>query len=168
MTLTKNLVAAFLVVSTLFITACGFTLRGTSQAMQIPAPYAAVFINIQDTPALHALKQPLIQELKLIGITNTQNNNQQIEIKNLRFQRYELVGTLTEIRLVLTADVIFTANDGRKLSDSVQVEHSYQYNEASVTPQDQQGEQVKPWLYDELAKRITQKYHAFALEAKSQ
>ena len=116
----------------------------------------------------HACSARIKTAIKLIGVTNTQNSNQQIEIKNLRFQRYELVGTLTEIRLVLTADVIFTANDGRKLSDSVQVEHSYQYNEASVTPQDQQGEQVKPWLYDELAKRITQKYHAFALEAKSQ
>lgn len=167
MTLIKTLMATVLVASTLSLTACGFTLRGTSQAMQIPASYANVFLSMQDTPELHALKQPLVQELGLIGVSSTQSSDLQIEIKNLRFRRYELVGTLTEIRLVLTADVIFTTKDGRKLNDTAQVEHSYQYNEASVTPQDQQGEQVKPWLYDELAKRITQKYHAFALESKN-
>ena len=39
----------------------------------------------------------------------------------------------------------------------------YQYNEASVSTDDQQGDQVRDWLYDSLARRITDQYVAISL-----
>ncbi len=45
----------------------------------------------------------------------------------------------------------------------IQVERSYQYNEASVSTDDQQGNQIRDWLYDSLARRITDQYVAISL-----
>ena len=102
------------------------------------------------------------------------NNNKQasaepiaaITINNVRFKRYELVGVLTEIRLVLSADVSYQTMENGKpitLSNPIQVERSYQYNEASVSTDDQQGDQIRDWLYDSLARRITDQYVAISL-----
>ena len=49
------------------------------------------------------------------------------------------------------------------LTNPIQVERSYQYNEASVSTDDQQGDQIRDWLYDSLARRITDQYVAIAL-----
>ena len=89
-----------------------------------------------------------------------------IKIDNLRFKNYELVGVLTEIRLVLSADVTYqTMKNGQPvtLTSPIQVERSYQYNEASVSTDDQQGTQIRGWLYDSLARRITDQYVAISL-----
>jgi LPS-assembly lipoprotein len=89
-----------------------------------------------------------------------------IKVDNLRFRRYELVGVLTEIRLVLSADVTYdTYQNGQPvtLTNPIQVERSYQYNEASVSTDDQQGDQIRDWLYDSLARRITDQYVAISL-----
>ena len=89
-----------------------------------------------------------------------------IKVDNLRFQSYELVGVLTEIRLVLSADVTYnTYQNGQPvtLTNPIQVERSYQYNEASVSTDDQQGSQIRDWLYDSLARRITDQYVAIGL-----
>ena len=88
-------------------------------------------------------------------------------------QKYELVGVLTEVRLVLSADVTYqtlqteVSSTGSRMpvivKSPVQVERSYQFNEASVSVEDQQGEHVKDWLYDALARRITDQYVALSL-----
>ena len=49
------------------------------------------------------------------------------------------------------------------LSNPIQVERSYQYNEASVSTDDLQGDQIRDWLYDSLARRITDQYVAISL-----
>ncbi|MGO1781316.1 MAG: hypothetical protein ACTHZO_03010, partial [Moraxellaceae bacterium] len=75
-------------------------------------------------------------------------------------------GVLTEIRLVLSADVSYqTMEDDEPvtLSNTIRVERSYQYNEASVSTDDQQGDQTRDWLYNSLARRITDQYVALSL-----
>ena len=89
-----------------------------------------------------------------------------IDISNVRFKRYELVGVLTEIRLVLSADVSYQTFENGKpviLKNAIQVDRSYQYNEASVSTDDQQGDQIRDWLYERLARRITDQYVAISL-----
>lgn len=49
------------------------------------------------------------------------------------------------------------------LTNPIQVERSYQYNEASVSTDDLQGSQIRDWLYDSLARRITDQYVAIGL-----
>ena len=44
----------------------------------------------------------------------------------------------------------------------MQVEQSYQYNEASVITLEQQGEESKGWLYDQLGERIAERYRVMA------
>lgn len=172
--------------STTLMTGCGFHLRGYNAPMSFDIAKTAVVI--EDNRTSFPLKLPLIRRLEALGIdvidgisliemasdsrtadaTNNQDTDQiaTIIVNNVRFRRYELVGVLTEIRLVLTADVSYqTLENGKPvtLTNPIQVERSYQYNEASVSTDDQQGDQIRDWLYDSLARRITDQYVAIAL-----
>lgn len=162
------------------LSGCGFQLRGYDSAMLLDVEKTAVII--EDNRTSFPLKLPLTRRLKTLGVdvidnmtaADVANNNKQasaepiaaITINNVRFKRYELVGVLTEIRLVLSADVSYQTMENGKpitLSNPIQVERSYQYNEASVSTDDQQGDQIRDWLYDSLARRITDQYVAISL-----
>ncbi|AAZ18436.1 hypothetical protein Psyc_0575 [Psychrobacter arcticus 273-4] len=166
--------------ATASLSGCGFQLRGYDAPMLSNVAKTAVIT--EDNRTAFPLKLPLTKRLEALGvdvITNmtladVANNNQQvgaetiaaITVNNVRFKRYELVGVLTEIRLVISADVSYQSMDNGKpvtLTNPIQVERSYQYNEASVSTDDQQGDQIREWLYDSLARRITDQYVAIAL-----
>lgn len=162
------------------LSGCGFQLRGYDAPMLLDVAKTAVII--EDNRTSFPLKLPLTRRLEILGIDAIDNmtaadvvsNNKQVDaakiaaitINNVRFKRYELVGVLTEIRLVLSADVSYQTTDNGKpvtLSNPIRVERSYQYNEASVSTDDQQGDQIRDWLYDSLARRITDQYVAISL-----
>ncbi|WLP95160.1 LPS assembly lipoprotein LptE [Psychrobacter sp. M13] len=164
------------------LTGCGFHLRGYDAPMQFDVAKTAILI--EDNRISFPLKLPLTRRLQALGVdvvdgismiesaANSSVNNTTAEpiatinISNVRFRNYELVGVLTEIRLVLSADVTYTTvQNGQPvtLTNPIQVERSYQYNEASVNTDDQQGDQVRDWLYDSLARRITDQYVAIGL-----
>ncbi len=164
------------------ITGCGFHLRGYDVPMQFDVAKTAILI--EDNRISFPLKLPLTRRLQALGVdvvdgismiesaANSSVNNTTAEpiatinISNVRFRNYELVGVLTEIRLVLSADVTYTTvQNGQPvtLTNPIQVERSYQYNEGSVNTDDQQGDQVRDWLYDSLARRITDQYVAIGL-----
>ena len=162
------------------LSGCGFQLRGYDSPMLLNANKTAVII--EDNRTSFPLKLPLTRRLTTLGVDVIGNmtvddvirSNQQagakpiaaIDISNVRFKRYELVAVLTEIRLVLSADVSYqTIENGKPvtLTNPIQVERSYQYNEASVSTDDQQGDQIRDWLYDSLARRITDQYVAISL-----
>lgn len=166
--------------STAALSGCGFQLRGYDTPMLFDVAKTAVII--EDNRTSFPLKLPLTRRLEALGVEVTDNmtsadvtnNNKNataepiaaISVNNIRFKRYELVGVLTEIRLVISADVSYQALQNGKvvtLTNPIQVERSYQYNEASVSTDDQQGDQVRDWLYDSLARRITDQYVAIAL-----
>ena len=162
------------------LSGCGFQLRGYDAPMLFDVNKTAVII--EDNRTSFPLKLPLVSRLKALGVevidnmtlADVANNNQKadaepiaaITVNNVRFKRYELVGVLTEIRLVMSADVSYQSSENGKpvtLTNPIQVERSYQYNEASVSTDDQQGDQIRDWLYDSLARRITDQYVAIAL-----
>ncbi len=164
----------------LSLSGCGFQLRGYDAPMLFDVNKTAVII--EDNRTSFPLKLPLVSRLKALGVevidnmtlADVANNNQKagaepiaaITVNNVRFKRYELVGVLTEIRLVMSADVSYQSVENGKpvtLTNPIQVERSYQYNEASVSTDDQQGDQIRDWLYDSLARRITDQYVAIAL-----
>ncbi|KAA0933407.1 hypothetical protein [Psychrobacter sp. ANT_H59] len=166
--------------ATASLSGCGFQLRGYDAPMLFDVAKTAVII--EDIRTAFPLKLPLTKRLEALGVdvitnmtlTDVASNNQNvgaetiaaITVNNVRFKRYELVGVLTEIRLVISADVSYQSIDNGKpvtLSNPIQVERSYQYNEASVSTDDQQGDQIREWLYDSLARRITDQYVAIAL-----
>lgn len=162
------------------LSGCGFQLRGYDAPMLFDVAKTAVII--EDNRTSFPLKRPLTRRLQSLGVEVIDNmtladvasNNQKlgaetistIAVNNIRFKRYELVGVLTEIRLVISADVSYQSVENGKpvtLTNPIQVERSYQYNEASVSTDDQQGDQIRDWLYDSLARRITDQYVAIAL-----
>ncbi|WP_288998102.1 hypothetical protein [uncultured Psychrobacter sp.] len=166
--------------ATTALSGCGFQLRGYETPMLLDVAKTAVII--EDDRTSFPLKLPLTQRLKTLGAEVMSNmaldevarNNRQahaepiavIDISNVRFKRYELVGVLTEIRLVLSADVSYQTFENGKpviLKNAIQVDRSYQYNEASVSTDDQQGDQIRDWLYERLARRITDQYVAISL-----
>lgn len=171
------------------LSACGFHLQGYQAPMYFEAAKTAIVID--DDRTSFPLKRPLTRRLESLGVdvvdslaliesgvsandTTRLLTNQDIAtitVKNVRFKRYELVGVLTEIRLVLSADVTYnTIQNGEPvtLTNPIQVTRSYQYNEASVSTDDQQGEQIRDWLYDSLAQRITDQYVAIGLPSVQQ
>ncbi|MBB3107805.1 LPS-assembly lipoprotein [Psychrobacter luti] len=166
--------------ATVSLSGCGFQLRGYDAPMLFDVAKTAIII--EDNRTSFPLKLPLTKRLQALGVDVIDNmtladvasNNQKvgaetiaaITVNNVRFKRYELVGVLTEIRLVMSADVSYqSVEDGKPvtLTNPIQVERSYQYNEASVSTDDQQGDQIRDWLYDSLARRITDQYVAIAL-----
>ncbi len=164
----------------MLLSGCGFHLRG----LDTPMTYAvgSTVLRLDEDATSFPLKQPLRTKLNAVGVKVVDDIGRQInlssdlytaaiQIDNVRFKRYELVGVLTEVRLVLTADVTYQTlrnSDGKtgnpiRVTNPIQVEKSYQFNEASVSVEDQQGEQVRDWLYESLAQRITDQYVALSL-----
>lgn len=189
-TLTTMLLTALPMVAVLgassVLSGCGFHLRGYDAPLRFEVAKTAVVI--EDNRTSFPLKLPLIERLEALGIdvvdsmslienaannaSKVTDNNQiaTITVNNVRFKRYELVGVLTEIRLVLSADVTYqTVQNGQPvtLTNPVQVERSYQYNEGAVSTDDQQGSQIRDWLYDNLARRITDQYVAISLPRRA-
>ena len=131
-----------------------------SEDLQIDPDHQMVQLNLDDSQENLYLKQAITKHLKLMHLSTGLSTNQ-IRVDNLHFRRYELVGTLTEIRLVLSATVKIMVGD-KTTTTVMQVEQSYQYNEASVITLDQQGEESKGWLYDQLGERIAERYRVMA------
>lgn len=151
---------ALLTVCTLSLSGCGFALRGTTDDLQVAPSYQVVELITPDNQESLHLKRAITKHLTYMHLQTGVSANQ-IRVDNLHFRRYELVGTLTEVRLVLRADVSVTVK-GSTTTTPMQVEQSYQYNEASVVTSDQQGEESKGWLYDQLGERIAERYRAMA------
>lgn len=160
------------------LSGCGFQLRGYDTPLQIANTDTVLIID--DDRATFLLKRPLINHLKALSINvidalalleksqedvlKSGQYNSAIKVSNVRFKKYELVGVLTEIRQVISADVTYQIRHSNgeitQVKNPIQVERSYQYNAASVSTQDQQGVQIQEWLYESLARRITDQYIA--------
>lgn len=151
--------ASLMAVSIFTLTACGFGLRGVGNTgVQLAPQHTQVALITDNNAVAFALKPKLATQLAQLGIATDDAAADQIKISNLRYREYKLLGVLTEIRLMLTADVSYQLA-GQSQTHTVQVERSYQYNEASVATSDQQGEQAKIWLQNSLAHRIAEQYY---------
>lgn len=175
------LLTAALVGAPLMFSSCGFHLRGYDSPMTYAVQSTRLSLNDND-PTSFRLKQPLTQRLNAVGINVVDDIGRQINssdkqytstirVENIRLKRYELVGVLTEVRLVLSADVFYETlnntqgqpNEPMTVKNQVQVERTYQFDEASVSTDDKQGKQIEEWLYRNLAQRITDQYVALNL-----
>lgn len=149
------------------LTACGFALRGyETPVTAIAAPVSFILGNKQED---FAVKRALHNQFKQLNIPTADAPNPStttlpsIQVANIKLQNYQLRGILTEIRLVLSADVryrIMENGSPKVITNNIQVQRSYQYNQASVSTDNPQAEQIKVWLYDNLAQRITDQYMA--------
>lgn len=146
----------------LALSGCGFALRGVDNDILLSPKYRHVHVITNTAQDTLLLKQHLNKHLHTLGIDPQSTQSlASIELKNTHFRRYELAGTLTEVRLVLMADVVYDFKE-RSYTYPIQVERSYQHNEASVVGTDGQGDQVKAWLFDSLGERIAEQYRSLA------
>lgn len=178
----QNMKKTFLriLLSSVFVSqlpACGFHLRGYDAPMSQNIPTTELIFN--NTPEDYAVKNALKKQLDQLSVKtqetviqpNTSANTPsalpaRIEVKNIRLQNYQLRGILTEIRMVLSADVTYRAIENgqpRTLTNTIQVQRSYQYDQGVVATDNPQAEQIKVWLYDNLAQRIADQYMALSL-----
>ncbi|MDO4250499.1 MAG: hypothetical protein Q4C68_03220 [Moraxella sp.] len=146
------------------MTGCGYQLRGLdTPSVSAKAPKSLVALNISDDKdSIMLFKRPLTQKLTLLGFEvadHSVGTPNSISITNLHFRDYKLRGVLTETRVVISADVRYQLANGIH-TYTLQATRSYQYNEGSVSTGDAQGTQVRHWLYDELATRISEQYYA--------
>lgn len=179
--LSTMLITAVLLGSPLLLSSCGFHLRGYDAPMAYSVGSTVLSINEDDIVSFR-IKRPLKQRLNAVGINVVDDIGRQInssnqlytstiKVSNVQLKRYELVGVLTEVRLVLSADVIYETlnnSDGASsapmiVKNKVQVERTYQFDEASVSIEDKQGAQIQDWLYDNLSQRIADQYVALNL-----
>ncbi|HBH33842.1 MAG TPA: hypothetical protein DDW38_04755, partial [Psychrobacter sp.] len=111
------LVSVALLGSPLILSSCGFHLRGYDSPMTYAVQSTALTIN-DDDPVSFRLKLPLKQRLNAVGVNVVDDIGRQINssekqytssirVENVQLRRYELVGVLTEVRLVLSADVFY-------------------------------------------------------------
>lgn len=175
------LLTASLVATPLMLSSCGFHLRGYDSPITYMAQTTSLSLDDND-PTSFRLKQPLTERLNAVGVKVVDSIGRQINssdkqytssirVENVKLKRYELVGVLTEVRLVLSADVFYETlnndqgqtNEPITVKNQVQVERTYQFDEASVSTDDKQGKQIEEWLYRNLAQRITDQYVALNL-----
>lgn len=147
----KKIIAIIGVGLVLNLTGCGFALRGTTS----PTPQT-VSLNVNDP----TLKTHLKKELALNGIKLADTTNQ-INITDSHIARYDLVGVLSEVRLVLTANVQYELN-GKSHRHTLTATRSHQYNEAGVSSQDKEQAQVREWLYADIARQISEQVHTLS------
>lgn len=168
---------AYVLIATLTatqLTACGFALRGynSSITQNIPTTQLIFGTSQEDIAVKNALKQQFSQfAIKTQDVDTTQQSPNSdklahIQVSDIKLQTYQLRGILTEIRMVMSADVRYQVMQNgtpKTVTNTIQVQRSYQYDQATVATDNPQAEQIKVWLYDNLAQRIADQYMALNL-----
>lgn len=133
------------------LTACGYQLRGSNI-------HRAVSVNTPNSLYGIAIKQNLHEELRLLGF-DIDKKQPDIDITDIQFRQYELIGLLTEIRIVGTVTVTYHLPTG-DITHTLTAERSYQYNQANITSVDKHSQKVHEWLKQALAKQVSEQYYA--------
>lgn len=136
------------------LSACGFALRGTTKNT-----YQTIHDNVVlSVDGDKKLSDSLKKELALNGINTTINSQNHITVNQINIARYELIGVLTEIRLVMTATAQYQIN-GQTRTHTLTASRSHQYNEAGVSTQDKEETRTIEWLYNDLARQISEQFY---------
>ncbi|ELA08523.1 hypothetical protein MOMA_08176 [Moraxella macacae 0408225] len=159
------------------VTACGFHLRGYTSPLSLSIPSTSLIFG--DNLADVSLKNALKDKFSLLAVTvDTESaldsksgvQKPSILVQNIRLQNFQLRGVLTEVRMVMSADVTYYTQQHDKIvskTNTIQVQHSYQYDQANVNTENTQAEKIQNWLYDALAERIADQYVALTLPKAS-
>lgn len=164
------------------LSGCGFQLRGyhNTERLKMVRSLPATQLVFGNAPEDVAVKNALKHQFALMtlptvdGPTLTNNSSAlvdtkgqpTIQVRNIQMQTYRLRGLLTEIRMVMSAEVTyqFQQNGAPKIvKNTIQVQRSYQYDQANVATDNPQAEQIKVWLYDNIAQRVAEQYLALAV-----
>jgi len=164
------------------LSGCGFQLRGyhNTERLKMVRSLPATQLVFGNAPEDVAVKNALKHQFALMtlptvdGPTLTNNSavlvdtkgQPTIQVRNIQLQTYRLRGLLTEIRMVMSAEVTYQLQQNgapKIIKNTIQVQRSYQYDQANVATDNPQAEQIKVWLYDNIAQRVAEQYLALAV-----
>ena len=164
------------------LSGCGFQLRGyhNTERLKMVRSLPATQLVFGNAPEDVAVKNALKHQFALMtlptvdGPTLTNNSavlvdtkgQPTIQVRNIQMQTYRLRGLLTEIRMVMSAEVTYQLQQNgapKIIKNTIQVQRSYQYDQANVATDNPQAEQIKVWLYDNIAQRVAEQYLALAV-----
>ena len=164
------------------LSGCGFQLRGyhNTERLKMVRSLPATQLIFGNAPEDVAVKNALKHQFALMtlptvdGPTLTNNSavlvdtkgQPTIQVRNIQLQTYRLRGLLTEIRMVMSAEVTYQLQQNgapKIIKNTIQVQRSYQYDQANVATDNPQAEQIKVWLYDNIAQRVAEQYLALAV-----
>lgn len=156
------------------LSGCGFALRGYDK--EVLDNTLAVLEVENGTANRELIKQTTLKLLVLgaqvesdynklnkLSRPNTQSNvNQRVSIKVSQVQRrkIELVGTLSEVQLLLSAHVAIMDSTHELIRD-ISVQRTYQYDAATVNTENQQQDIIIQRMNEELAARIARQVALF-------
>lgn len=171
----NSLVIACIVVllNTLALTGCGYHLRGYDKPV---FQNSTIDLKIANANEIHNktsrnLEKHITTRLLVLGatvnsnyskrnnlsqLTNTQPNDMQtqVTVNNINLRKHRLVGTLTEIQLLMTADVIISTKNKKPLTRMLQVQRSYQYDQATVNTANQQEGRIIELMNEAMADKV--------------
>lgn len=169
----QNNMRAFQFIYILFfsflITGCGFHLRG-SKKPTFNNPN--ISLSVAQNKKNKRLKEQIVLKLTRLGAViseNTDNheimvNKTKVNISNIKLTKHKLVGTLTEVRLILTADVNISSYNKAQRNQKIQTQRSYQLNQATVNTNNAEQDNLVSLMYQEMAEKVS---HQIALFEKT-
>lgn len=156
------------------LTSCGFQLRGYDTPV---FKNQHIRVQVENSERIHNktsrnLDKHLTTKLLVLGATvsssyskrNKLNQVQMPEGKNttlvkvddIDIRKHRLVGTLTEVQLHMTANLTLNAAGRQPLTRRLQLQRSYQYNQATVNTANQQEGRIIALMHAAMADRIAQ------------
>lgn len=165
----------FILILSLLLASCGFKLRGSEQPVFVNPN---ITLNVSHSKQNRLLKKKIMQQLTVLGASVTdikqvnaspQKNlsgqvlldNTQVNIVNIKLRKHRLVGRLTEIQLLLTADVIISSNTKTTRQRQLHIQRSYQYDQATVSTKDAEEARIVSLMHEEMASKISQQIALF-------
>lgn len=165
----------FILILSLLLASCGFKLRGSEQPVFVNPN---ITLNVSHSKKNRLLKKKIMQQLTALGasVTDTKQvnhspeqplsgqvllDNTQVRVANIKLRKHRLVGKLTEIQLLLTADVIISSSTKTTRKRQLQTQRSYQYDQATVSTKDAEEARIISLMYEEMAAKISQQIALF-------
>lgn len=150
----KTLCMSIMIVLTM--TACGFQLKGSTQATQMQQHLRFPQLQLDIPTAYSELQTQLNVHLVGSGIQLNTPNAPILKVTDYQFRRQQLNGKLTEVLLHLNATFYITDAQGRALTQprTVKTYRNYQYNIETVNTENQQEQYLKRIMVDDIAQQI--------------
>lgn len=164
----------FILILSLLLASCGFKLRGSEQPVFVNPN---ITLNVSHSKQNRLLKKKIMQQLTVLGasVTDIKQDNSpqphvsgqafagstQVKVTHIKLRKHRLVGRLTEIQLLLTADVIISSSTKTTRQRQLQIQRSYQYDQATVSTKDAEEARIVSLMYEEMASKISQQIALF-------
>lgn len=153
------------------LSSCGYHLRGYDSPV-FQNKY--IVLNVDKANQIHNktsrnLEKHITNKLLVLGASVESNYSKrnnlysaapkntsttQVQVNAIDLRKHKLVGTLTEIQLIMTTDIRISSTHKGSLDRTLQVQRSYQYDQATVNTENQQEDRIIELMNEALADKV--------------